>query len=249
MDAIDIVAILQLGFLGSLGHCIGMCGGFIVTYTSSKIDPQQPKILQSLYHLLYNSGRISSYVLLGTLFGAFGALWEATPLMRGILFGFAGLLMIIMGLSLAGKLKFLQNIEYGLTEKVWYKRLFTKLITNQNKRSFYFLGMLNGFFPCGLVYVALVFAMNTGSAFSGAFVMLLFGLSTIPALFGFGFFVGMLKQLSFRNIMIQLAAITVIFYGGWTLLKSYNNFDKHFNSPLESHEGNINKTNNTHHCH
>jgi sulfite exporter TauE/SafE len=249
MDTIDIVAILQLGFLGSLGHCIGMCGGFIVTYTSSKIDPQQAKLTQSLYHLLYNSGRISSYVLLGTLFGAFGALWEATPLMRGSLFGFAGVLMIIMGLSLAGKLKFLNNIEYGLTEKAWYKRLFVKLITAQNKRSFYFLGMLNGFFPCGLVYVALVFAMNAGSALGGALVMLLFGLSTVPALFGFGFFVGMLKQLNFRNVMIQLAAITVIFYGGWTLYKSYTNFDRHFNQPAIEDQSDMNKTNMMHSCH
>lgn len=244
MDAIDIVAILQLGFLGSLGHCIGMCGGFIVTYTSSKIDPHQSKAAQSLYHFLYNSGRISSYTLMGALFGAFGALWEATPMMRGILFGFAGIVMIIMGLSLAGKLRFLTKIEYGLTEKAWYKRLFIKLITSTNKRSFYFLGMLNGFFPCGLVYVALVFAMNAGSTLGGAFVMLLFGLATIPALFTFGFFVGMLKQFNFRALMIQLAALTVLFYGAWTLYKSYKNFDMHFN-PLNTASEIING----HSCH
>lgn len=231
MQTIDYLAILQFGILGSLGHCIGMCGGFIVSYTSAKIDPHSSKISQSMYHLLYNSGRISSYVLLGVLFGAFGSLWEATPLMRGILFGFAGLLMILMGFSLAGKLKFLNTIEYGLTEKKWYRKLFTKLITASNKRSFYFLGMLNGFFPCGLVYAALVWAMATGSILGGALVMLIFGLSTVPTLFSFGFFVGLLKQISFRNLMVQLAALTIVVYGSWTLVKSYNNLDKHFNPP------------------
>jgi uncharacterized protein len=244
MEAVDYLAILQFGFLGSLGHCIGMCGGFIVSYSSSKIDPHSSKISQSLYHLLYSSGRISSYVLLGSLFGAFGSLWEATPLMRGVLFGFAGLLMIIMGLSLAGKLKFLNKIEYGLTEKAWYRKLFTKLISAQNKRSFYFLGMLNGFFPCGLVYAALVWAMATGSIFGGAMVMLIFGLATVPTLFSFGFFIGLLKQINFRNVMIQLAAITVIFYGGWTLTKSYSNFDMHFNPPVIEHN-----SSNGHSCH
>lgn len=232
MNTIDYLAIFQFGFLGSLGHCIGMCGGFIVSYSSSKIDPGASKLTQSLFHTLYNMGRISSYTLLGALFGAFGSLWEATPMMRGILFGFAGLLMIVMGLSLAGKLKFLNKIEYGLTEKVWYRKLFSKLITAQNKRSFYFLGMLNGFFPCGLVYAALVWAMATGSVLGGALVMLVFGLATVPTLFSFGFFIGLLKQINFRNVMIQLAALTVIFYGGWTLLKSYNNFSIHFNPPI-----------------
>jgi len=89
--------------------------------------------------------------------------------------------------------------------------------------------MLNGFFPCGLVYAALVYAMATGSIIGGATVMLLFGLSTVPALFSFGFFIGLLKQVNFRSVMVQLAALTVIAYGGWTLLKSYNNFSIHFN--------------------
>ena len=231
MQAIDYLAILQFGLLGSLGHCIGMCGGFIVSYTSTKIDPKSSKISQSMYHLLYNSGRVSSYVILGAMFGAFGSLWEATPLMRAILFGVAGVLMILMGFSLAGKLKFLNTFEYGLTEKKWYKRLFTKLITASNIRSFYFLGMLNGFFPCGLVYAALVWAMATGSILGGALVMLIFGLATLPTLFSFGFFVGLLKQISFRNIMVQLAALTIIAYGAWTLFKSYKNLNMHYNTP------------------
>lgn len=231
MQAIDYLMILQFGFFGSLGHCIGMCGGFIVSYTSTKIDPQSSKISQSMYHLLYNSGRVSSYVILGAMFGAFGSLWEATPLMRGVMFGIAGILMILMGFSLAGKLKFLNRIEYGLTEKNWYRKLFTKLISDSNKRSFYFLGMLNGFFPCGLVYAALVWAMATGSILGGALVMLIFGLATLPTLFSFGFFVGLLKQISFRNIMVQLAAFTIIIYGAWTLFKSYKNLNMHYNPP------------------
>ncbi len=228
MPTIEILTIISFGFFGSLGHCIGMCGGFIITYTSSKIDPQTSRLVQSMQHLLYNAGRITSYVILGALFGAFGSLWEATPLMRGIMFGIAGVLMILMGFSLSGKIRFLNSVEYNLTNKKWYRTLFQKLITSPSKQSFFFLGMLNGIFPCGLVYAALVWAMVTKSMVGGALVMLLFGLSTLPALFSFGFFVGLLKQITFRNIMINIAALVVILFGAYTLYKSFRQFNVHF---------------------
>ena len=227
MQTIDILTILQFGFFGSLGHCIGMCGGFIITYTSSKISPESSRMAQSFYHLFYNSGRISAYVILGALFGAFGSLWEATPFLRSIMFAFAGILMILMGFSLSGKIRFLNSIEYNLTNKKWYKNIFNKLIVSPNKGSFYFLGMLNGLFPCGLVYAALIWAMATGSALGGALTMLLFGLSTLPVLFSFGFFVGLLKQTTFRSIMVNIAALTVILFGAYTLYKSYMQYEYH----------------------
>jgi sulfite exporter TauE/SafE len=194
-----------------------------------------------VYHVLYNSGRITSYTLLGALFGAFGSLWEATPFLRAIMFAFAGLMMILMGFSLSGKIRFLNSIEYNVTNKKWYRKLFERLIQGSSKKSFYFLGMLNGIFPCGLVYAALVWAMATGSIVGGALVMLLFGLSTVPALFSFGFFVGLLKQTAFRTVMINLSALVVILFGAWTLYKSYTQFSMHIDA----------KTGHTkaHHCH
>ncbi len=233
MYTVEVLTIISFGFLGSLGHCIGMCGGFIVTYSTAKIDPQASKSKQSLFHIIYNSGRISSYTLLGLLFGLFGSLWDATPFLRFIMYGFSGVLMLLMGLSLSGKIRFLNSIEYNLTQKKWYKKLFSTFIAGQNYRSFYFLGMLNGIFPCGLVYAALVWAMATGSMVGGAMVMFLFGLSTLPVLFSFGFFVGLLKQISFRNVMIQLASVVIFSFGIWTLYKSYEQLKIHQNPDIK----------------
>ncbi|KIM11885.1 MAG: hypothetical protein KU37_03245 [Sulfuricurvum sp. PC08-66] len=238
---IEILSVVLFGLVGSLGHCIGMCGGFIVTYSASKISANTPQKNQLLYHALYNSGRVTSYVLLGMLFGGFGALWDVTPLTRAILFIVAGLFMIAMAFSLSGKIAFLNSIEHNITSQSWYKKLFLRLVQGESASSFYFLGMLNGFFPCGLVYAALVWAMATGSIVGGALVMLLFGVSTVPALFGFGFFVGLLKKTHFRKIMVHLSAIIVLLFGAWTLWKGYVQFEKHLNPPQMPVE--------THHCH
>ena len=81
--------------------------------------------------------------------------------------------------------------------------------------------MLNGLLPCGFVYFFAVTAASTTSALWGAVVMLVFGLSTIPALFSFGFFVGLFQHFNFRGLMVKLASIMVIGYGLFTLYNGY----------------------------
>jgi len=233
MTGIEWTAIITFALLGSVGHCIGMCGGFIITYTTAKIKPQFTKAQSTFYHFLYNIGRVTTYTLLGALFGYFGSLWDVSPLTRSIMFAVAGVMMILMGLSFAGKLKFLTSIEIPITNYSWFKKIFTAQLTSATPVSFYLLGVLNGLLPCGLVYTMLVTATTTQSALFGAAVMAIFGLFTMPTLFSFAYVVGFFSQTKFRSVMIQLAAVTVIAFGGWTLMKAYLQFDYWYNTPNE----------------
>lgn len=208
-----------------------MCGGFIVTYTTAKVKPRFSKTQSALYHFLYNIGRVTTYTMLGALFGYFGSLWDVNPLARSIMFAVAGVMMILMGLSFAGKLKFLTSIEVPITNYGWFKRVFTAQLTAATPQSFYILGILNGLFPCGLVYTMLATATTTQSALYGAAVMAVFGLFTVPTLFSFAYVVGFFSQTKFRSVMIQLAAVTVIAFGGWTVMKAYLQFDYWYNTP------------------
>lgn len=230
MNDIEFAAIISFALLGSIGHCIGMCGGFIVTYTTAKIKPEQSKLTQAFNHGSYNIGRVVTYVAFGALFGYFGSLWDVNALTRAIMFSIAGVLMIVMGLSFAGKLKFLNSIEYPITKHSWFKKAFTKQLTSTTPMSFFILGLLNGLIPCGLVYTMLITATATQSALLGAMVMGIFGIFTIPALFSFAFMVGLFSQTRFRSVMIQLAAITIILFGGWTLIKAYMQLDYWLNT-------------------
>lgn len=232
MGNIELLAIISFALLGSIGHCIGMCGGFIVTYTTAKIKPEQSKLSQATYHFIYNFGRVLAYTLLGALFGYFGSLWDVTPLTRSILFFVAGTMMVLMGLSFAGKLKFLNSIEYSLTSFAWFKKIFTAQLGAANIRSFFILGFLNGLVPCGLVYTMLVTATTTESMVYGALVMFIFGIFTIPSLFSLAYIVGLFSQNRFRQTMIQLAAITVILFGFWTLYKSYVQYSFYMNKSV-----------------
>jgi len=221
MNNIDLLIILSTAFLGSVGHCIGMCGGIVVAYSSSKIDQKASWAQQTISHLAYNFGRVTTYSILGALFGLMGKAIAFTPTTKGVLFVFTGILMVAAGLSLLGNLKFLNSAEWSVSKNKWYQNTFRKLISSNSLSSFYLLGMLNGIIPCGLVYSFAIFAASTASPLWGAIVMATFGLATIPALFFLGTVTKFLQKGSLRDTMMKLAAMLVVFYGFYTLYKGY----------------------------
>jgi len=222
MNNIDLLIILSTAFLGSVGHCIGMCGGIVVAYSSTKIDQKDSWFKQTIAHLSYNFGRVTTYAMLGALFGLLGKAIAFTPTTKGILFLLTGVLMILAGLSLLGNLKFLNSAEWSVSKNAWYQNAFRKLISSKSLPSFYLLGMLNGIIPCGLVYSFAIIAASTASPLWGAVVMATFGLATIPALFFLGSITKFLQKGSLRGTMMKLAAMLVVFYGLLTMYKGYN---------------------------
>ena len=198
-----------------------MCGGIVIAYSSTKIKNEWTKQVQALAHLLYSFGRITTYVILGALFGLVGGVVTFDNLTSGIFLLLTGFLMVLVGLSLLGKIKFLTILEHTCSKSPLYQNTFKALLGSQSLFSFYLLGMLNGLLPCGFVYVFAITAASTGSAFWGAFVMLIFGLSTLPALFSLGFFVGVFKQSNLRDLFIKLASILVITFGAYIAYLGY----------------------------
>lgn len=221
MDNIDLFAIISVALLGSLGHCIGMCGGFIVAYSSAKIDPKSSRISQFFSHLFYSIGRVTSYTFLGAVFGYIGSVISFSRTSTGYLYFVIGLIMVLMGLSLMGKVRFLTSLECSISSNGLIKKVFSSLIHSKSYLSFYGLGLLNGFLPCGLVYFFAISSAATSSMFWGAVTMFIFGVSTIPVLLSFGFIIGFLKSTNFREIMIKTASIVIMAYG---IYMSYKGF-------------------------
>jgi len=222
MESIDLWTIASIAFLGAFGHCIGMCGGIVIAYSSAKIDNKWSNFMQGLAHLSYSFGRITTYVMLGAIFGAIGGVAQFNGYTTAALTIVAGVFMILAGLSLLGKLEFLTKLEHSFSQTKWYQDVFRQVLKSKSLYSFYILGLLNGLLPCGLVYFFAVTAASTGSPAWGALVMLIFGLSTIPALFGLGFFTQLLNKGGLRKTMMSLAAVIVILFGFYTIYRGYD---------------------------
>ena len=106
---VDYIAAFLIGLIGGFSHCIGMCGGFVLTY-SVKISEneirKQQTVWQRIYpHLSYSAGRIITYTFLGEIFGFIGGTIGLIFSMKNFQGGlqlFAGIIMFFMGLDLAG---------------------------------------------------------------------------------------------------------------------------------------------------
>lgn len=235
METVNIISIISIAFLGSFGHCIGMCGGIVLAYSTIKIEPKSSKVSQSAAHLLYSLGRVFTYSVLGAVFGAIGGVVTFSNTANGIMLVIAGLAMVLAGLSLMGKIKFLTIIEHSFSSSSVYKNAFKRILNSRSNFSFFVLGMLNGLLPCGFVYFFAITAASTASPLYGALVMAIFGLSTIPAMFSLGFLTSLSSTTSFRNMMMSLSSFAVILYGSYTIYNGYDFITRETKTLTECH--------------
>lgn len=209
---LSLYSIFVIAFLGGFGHCIGMCGGIVLAYCTRL--KKTSKIKTFFFHLLYNLGRISMYILLGGVVGFVGSMISLNLYLKGALFILAGILMIFSGLSLLGKSRFLLYLEHFLQNTKWYQKSFKQILSLQNPLSLYLLGILNGLLPCGFVYAFLFGAVASSSAFNGAVIMAIFGLGTLPSLLLFGLVShALLSKNILRKIAMNLASVAIIIFG------------------------------------
>ncbi len=205
----EILSAFIIGLVGSL-HCIGMCGPIALALPSS----QQNKFKFVLGRVLYNVGRIISYALMGAFFGLIGSkialfgFQQTLSLAIGILL----LLYVIIPKSLIHKLPRIKLVD-NFTSVI--KKSFTSLWRKDSLSSLLLIGILNGFLPCGLVYVAIAGAAATGTIQHGALFMILFGLGTLPmmtiiALLG-NFITLQLRRRLTKLIPVFIALLAIIF--------------------------------------
>lgn len=163
--------------------------------------------------LTYHSFRIIAYMLLGVIFGAFGNVLAF--LNKGVLFFTLGVFMVLLALALNFKGKFLAFFENpfffnAFAKKVWQKVKF------KGYKSAVVLGFCNGFVPCGLVYFFLALAMSQENLYQSAFIMLLFGLCTLPALLFFSEVARFLERhlgSKFQNLWTKISYLIIMLYG------------------------------------
>jgi hypothetical protein len=151
------------------------------------------------------------------VFGFIGSVVAMSMEMHGVLFIFAGVIMIITGLGMLGISKIIHMLEGSVMKMPWFKALFAKLIKSKSIGSFFALGVMNGFFPCGFVFFFAAKAAASASIINGGLIMMVFGLATVPTLLGIGQSVGLLKKLEFRVMMNKIAAIAILIYGIYSI--------------------------------
>jgi len=93
LENIEFMTIIYIAFVGSFGHCIGMCGGIVMAYSTTKINTNWNKKKQSIAHILYSLGRVTTYIFFGALFGWLGSVISFSNLANGALLIIAGIII------------------------------------------------------------------------------------------------------------------------------------------------------------
>lgn len=163
-----------IGLLGSF-HCVGMCGPIALSLPLT--SKEKLTILVDL--LIYNGGRIAAYSFIGLIIGLFG---------RSIFFsGYQQQLSITLGVVIILSVLFFNSAESKFSKAIgiyqfqyWLTKQFSSFINKTGKTSLFMIGVLNGFLPCGLVYMAVAGAFTNYEIKSAMLYMATFGLGTLP---------------------------------------------------------------------
>ena len=198
-----------LGLLGSF-HCIGMCGPIAFMLPVDRSNTFK-KFSQTL---IYHFGRLLAYAMIGLVFGLVGK--------SLYLFGFQQQLSIVIGIVMIVIVLIPQNIfqRYNFSKPIYrvvnnLKSKMGQAFKKKTADTFLTIGFLNGFLPCGLVYMAVFGALASNSALKGSLYMILFGLGTVPmmtlAIYLGKFINSKVKQRIQKAIPIMVVIIGVLF--------------------------------------
>ncbi|MBT8375509.1 MAG: sulfite exporter TauE/SafE family protein [Bacteroidia bacterium] len=201
-----------LGLLGSL-HCVGMCGPIAFMLPVDRSNSMNKVFQVSMYHF----GRLLAYSSIGLIFGIVGKGLYIFGLQQQLSIAI-GILMIVVVLIPQQKL-----VKFNVTKPIYkiISKIKSSLGSALKKRTpdaFITIGFLNGFLPCGLVYMAVFAAIAMGNLFQSSLYLVLFGLGTIP-LMTTVIYVGKYITANTKRYIKKAIPVVVIIIGALFILR------------------------------
>ena len=212
-DEMGYGMLFVIGLITSI-HCIAMCGGINLSQTLQKDTSAEVSRAMFRNTLEYNIGRVISYTVIGGVLGGIGALagigssLQTSTFFQGMLKLLAGIIMVVMGVNMLGIFPGLRKLRIHIPK--FGKNV--KLKSGRKPRTPFFVGLCNGFMPCGPLQSMQVVALASGSPLAGALSMFCFSLGTVPLMLGFGSAVSMLGK-RFTRQVLKVGAILVVVMG------------------------------------
>ncbi|MEM4260980.1 MAG: sulfite exporter TauE/SafE family protein [Candidatus Woesearchaeota archaeon] len=213
----SIGAVFLAGLTASISTCAALVGGIVLGLGArySELHPHVSLVKKFQPQLFFHIGRIGSFIVFGGLMGFVGSVILISETGIGILTIIASLLMLFIGLQLTKLVPFLDTFSISLPSRI-YSLLGIK--EKQNKPYSHIGALVLGgstfFVPCGFTQAAQLFAVSSGSFFSGAYIMGIFSLGTLPGLIGIGsissFLKGNIGRIFFKIIGVLLMWLSLL---------------------------------------
>lgn len=207
-----LLSALILGLMGSL-HCVGMCGPIAFMLPVDRTNNYKKFGQIFIYHF----GRLMAYGLIGLIFGLLGKGLSIFGIQQKLSIGI-GIIMILIVLT-----PYKTFNKYNLSKPIYkiiskVKNQLGKELKKKSPDTFLTIGFLNGFLPCGLVYMALFGSIAMGDALQGSLYMMLFGLGTLPLMTAAIYFSNLLKG-GMRQKVQKAIPVFVVIIGALFILR------------------------------
>ncbi|WP_299323505.1 sulfite exporter TauE/SafE family protein [uncultured Maribacter sp.] len=207
-----LLSALILGLMGSL-HCVGMCGPIAFMLPVDRTNNYKKFGQIFIYHF----GRLMAYGLIGLIFGLLGKGLSIFGIQQKLSIGIGIIMIVIVLIPYKTFNKYnLSKPIYKIISKV--KNQLGKELKKKSPDTFLTIGFLNGFLPCGLVYMALFGSIAMGDALQGSLYMMLFGLGTLPLMTAAIYFSNLLKG-GIRQKVQKVIPVFVVIIGVLFILR------------------------------
>ncbi|MDO8516112.1 MAG: sulfite exporter TauE/SafE family protein [bacterium] len=216
--------VFAIGLTAGVSTCMAVVGGLVAGFSAAYAESHQYATRWERFrpNIYFNIGRLVSYALLGGAIGAFGSVIKISSATTGLLVFVAGFVMLYMGLKLTGISPKLSNLSLTLPKRLSRKLGLTDASDEYSHKEAFVGGALTFFLPCGFTQAMQLYAITTGSFASGAIIMFLFALGTMPGLLGVGALTSVLKgktsRMFFRFVGVVVVVLGIVnISNGYTL--------------------------------
>lgn len=198
-EGVGYMALFLIGVLTSV-HCIAMCGGLNL---SQSLQAEGKGVFAP--SIMYNLGRLTSYTITGGLLGGLGSVISVSVQVRAVIGIFASVCMLLMAFNMLNLVPSLRKIRF------FCPKFIQRITVRKRNSGSYYLGLLNGFMPCGPLQSMQLLAIASSNVWRGALSMFFFCMGTIPLMLFFGVSVASLKSKWREKIMLVGVTLILVF--------------------------------------
>lgn len=214
--------IILIGLVAGFSTCMALVGGLSLGLSTKFVEshPTATPAEKFRPHLFFVAGRILSYALLGGLLGLLGTVFQFSALANSVLTILVGAVMLLMGLQLINVFPRLSKFKLALPKSLSKALGMSQKNKEYSHKNSVLMGALTFFLPCGFTQAMQLYAVSTGSFWSGAIIMGLFALGTAPGLLSVGGLTSLVRG-KFKERFFKVAGLAVIFFALFNLNNGY----------------------------
>jgi sulfite exporter TauE/SafE/copper chaperone CopZ len=214
-ESASLYVVLMVGLVAGVSTCMALVGGLVLGISArhAEAHPEITAKQKFTPHLYFNLGRVLGFGFLGGVLALLGSVVQPSASTLGIMTIVIGGVMIFLGLKLVEIFPVLKDKSISLPKSISKLLGINKEQKEYSHSGSFITGALTFFLPCGFTQAMQLFAVSSGSFWSGAAIMALFALGTAPGLLGIG---GLASVFKGRKAKVFFAATGVaVIILGW----------------------------------